>query len=663
MKSITRMTLHKKLMITFIIVMLIPAVAVGALSYNSSARNFEQQMLHNAQANVDIANKIVSQQIGSKMADIEHYAQLFNAQDAADPEASGLRDKLELYLATHSEVQNFFIGTENQDIVRAREDASDSKSDPRERPWYQQAAAKPGQTVISAVSMNSDNIPVVFISRTIADGQGVLGLSLNLSKLQEMTDIQVGKSGYILIMDQSKQYVTHPTEELGKVINADYVDKMFTADEDTFTYNYGGQKKQLAFSTNELTGWKVAGAIMSSEITDAVKPIRNTTLIVIIAAILVIGVLATLLIHSLLQPLKRLQQNTEQISGGDLTVQVATARNDEIGELSRHFQGMVDNLRSMILQVQEMTDSLSSSSQQLAAGAEQTTLAIEHVTLAMQEVATGTEKQLMTIHEGDERMQEMSAEVDHISTSMQQMSEMAASSITLADSGSESIGDAVMKMDSIQTTVSELDSVIEDLNTRSSHIGSIVSTISEIAKQTNLLSLNASIEAARAGEHGRGFSVVATEVRKLAELSAQSAQQITELIHDIQSGVATATDRMNTAKERVGEGITAVDLSGRSFSRIRKSIGKSAQQIDSIAAAASELAQNTVTVVHAMEEVGRLSQETAGNSETVSAAAQQQLASMEEIGSSAADLTRMAEQLQQLVARFKLHPSHSEADQ
>lgn len=663
MKSITRMTLHKKLMITFIIVMLIPAVAVGALSYNSSARNFEQQMLDNARTNVDIANKMVSQQIGSKAADIEHYAQLFSAQDAADPQTSGLRGKLELYLATHPEVQNIFIGTENQDIVRAREDASDSKSDPRERPWYQQAAAQPGQTVISAVSMNSDNIPVVFISRTIGDGQGVLGMSLNLTKLQEMTSIQVGKSGYILIMDQNKQYVTHPTEELGKVINADYIDRMFAADKDTFTYNYGGQTKQMTFTTNELTGWKVAGTMMSSEITDAVKPIRNTTLIVIIASIIVIGVLTTLLIHSLLKPLKRLQQNTEQISGGDLTVQVATARNDEIGELSRHFQVMVDNLRSMILQVQEMTDSLSSSSQQLAAGAEQTTSAIEHVTLAMQEVATGTEKQLTTIREGDERMQEMSAEVDHISASMQQMSEIAASSIALADSGSEAIGEAVMKMDSIQTTVSELDSVIEDLNTRSSHIGSIVSTISEIAKQTNLLSLNASIEAARAGEHGRGFSVVATEVRKLAEMSAQSAQQITELIHDIQSGVATATDRMDAAKERVGEGITAVDLSGRSFSRIRKSIAKSAQQIESIAAAAAELAQNTVTVVQAMDEVGRLSQDTAGNSETVSAAAQQQLASMEEIGSSAADLTRMAEQLQQLVARFKLHPSHDEAGQ
>ncbi|MDP4097642.1 methyl-accepting chemotaxis protein [Paenibacillus sp. P96] len=663
MKSLTRMTLHRKLMITFLIVMLIPAVIVGTLSYHSSSRNFEQQLLDNARINVDTANKIVSQQIGSKIADIDQYARLIDSEDAANPEASGLRDKLKLYLATHEEVQNIFLGTENKTMVRAREDVSNDDYDPRERPWYQQAVAQPGQTVISAVTIDSKNNPVIFISRTTADGRGVLSLSLNLTKLHEMTDIQVGKHGYVFIMDQSKHYVAHPTEELGKAISTDYVEKLFAADKGTFLYQYDGQTKQMIFSTNELTGWKVAGSMMNTEISDAVKPIRNTTLIVIIASILVIGVLATLLIHSLLRPLKRLQRNTEQISEGDLTLQVATAGNDEIGELSRHFQQMVDNLRSMISQVQEMTENLSSSSQQLAAGAEQTTSAIEHVTIAMQEVAVGTEKQLVTIREGDQRMQEMSAEVDHISASMQQMSDIAAASITLADSGSEAIGEAVVKMDSIQTTVSELDSVIEDLNTRSSHIGSIVGTISEIAKQTNLLSLNASIEAARAGEHGRGFSVVATEVRKLAELSAQSAQQITDLIHDIQNGVATATARMDAAKARVGEGITAVDISGRSFSRIRRSIGKSAQQIDSIAVAAAELARNSANVVDAMEEVGRLSQETAGNSETVSAAAQQQLASMEEIGSSAADLTRMAEQLQLLVARFKLHASNGEAGQ
>ncbi|MBJ8192332.1 methyl-accepting chemotaxis protein, partial [Bacillus cereus] len=106
--------------------------------------------------------------------------------------------------------------------------------------------------------------------------------------------------------------------------------------------------------------------------------------------------------------------------------------------------------------------------------------------------------------------------------------------------GSEHIGNSVVSIDGIRTTVEELDTIISALSDRSGRIGTIVTVITEIASQTNLLALNASIEAARAGEHGKGFAVVATEVRKLAENSAYSAQQIREQIQGIQSGVSEA---------------------------------------------------------------------------------------------------------------------------
>jgi methyl-accepting chemotaxis protein len=248
----------------------------------------------------------------------------------------------------------------------------------------------------------------------------------------------------------------------------------------------------------------------------------------------------------------------------------------------------------------------------------------------------------------------MATDITAMTETMAEMTTYSAQAIQASDAGSEHIGNSVVSIDGIRTTVEELDTIISALSDRSGRIGTIVTVITEIASQTNLLALNASIEAARAGEHGKGFAVVATEVRKLAENSAYSAQQIREQIQGIQSGVSEALIAMESAKERVSDGINSIDLSGRSFSRIRRAVAKSAKQLDNVAASTAGVADGTSSVVSSMEEITRIAEEAASHTETVSAAAEEQLASMEEIGSSAADLTRLAEQLQDLLTQFQL---------
>jgi methyl-accepting chemotaxis protein len=650
-----KVTLRKKLMATLILVMLIPTVTVGLISYTSSQKNFKSNLLEDARMSIQSADKIVTQLVGAKVTDIDEFSQLFNKSQSYNPESSGMLDQLQVYLRTHTEVQNIFVGTDEGKMIQAKNNKLPDGFDPRVRPWYKQALAQPNKTVISSVEIDGTKSPVIYISRTLGSGQGVLGLSLNLTKLQEMTNIKVGSKGYIMILDKTRRYAVHPTEALAVEAKADFIDRIFSSAEGNFEYDYNGQAKQMIYLTNPLTGWRISGTMLTSEISDAVKPIRNTTFIVLLGSVIIIGTLAFLLINSLLKPLQRLQKYTQQISEGDLTLQVATNSSDEIGELSRHFQHMVDNLRSMIIRVYEMTENLSSSSQQLAASTEQTISSIEHVTLAIQEVSTGSERQLGTVREGKNRIDVMSEDINGITASMHDMSNQAESTIQLSDEGSEAIGLSSITMDSIQTTMEELSTVINNLNTHSSDIGSIVVTISDIARQTNLLALNASIEAARAGEQGRGFNVVATEVRKLAELSGKSAQQVSDLIQGIQQIVLTALNTMNTAKERVGEGINAVDLSGRAFTRIRKSVNKSAKQIIAVSSAAQELSNNAETIVRAMNDIALISEQSAGNTETVSAAAQEQLASMEEIGHSSSDLTQLAEQLHDLVEQFKIY--------
>ncbi|MEE4567860.1 methyl-accepting chemotaxis protein [Paenibacillus polymyxa] len=652
LKRLKTLTLRKKLTAAFLLVMLVPSIIVGSFSYQAAYNQTDRQLQDSATSSVTASDRAVTQTIQAKLADLEYYSTTLTASDDSAEADDAILKRLQVYLKMHTEVVDMFVGTPEGKLIIGK--AVGSTNDPRERPWYKQAMEKPGQTVISPVGLNTAKVPVVYISRTLPDNSGVLGLSLNLNNLKEITKLRIGQNGYIVIFDSTKRIVTHPTEVSGSTEMGEKTPELFASKEGSFDHNDAGVAKHLIFKTNELTGWKIAGTMDKSETRASAQPILLTTIVVLVIAAIIIGVLAMWLISSILKPIHRLRNSMDAISQGNLSINVATNSTDEIGELSRYFQQMVDNLRNIIREIQAMTGNLSASSQELAAGAEQTTRAIEHVTIAIQDVAAGSERQVDSAKDNQERVSGMSADITAMTDTMAEMTTYSAQAIQASDAGSEHIGNSVISIDGIRTTVEELDTIISALSDRSGRIGTIVTVITEIASQTNLLALNASIEAARAGEHGKGFAVVATEVRKLAENSAYSAQQIREQIQGIQSGVSEALIAMESAKERVTEGINSIDLSGRSFSRIRRAVAKSAKQLDNVAASTAGVANGTNAVVSSMEEITRIAEEAASHTETVSAAAEEQLASMEEIGSSAADLTRLAEQLQDLLTQFQL---------
>ncbi|WP_418026534.1 methyl-accepting chemotaxis protein [Paenibacillus sp. JJ1722] len=652
LRRLKTLTLRKKLTAAFLLVMLVPSIIVSSFSYQAAYKQTDRQLLDSATTSVTASDRAVTQTIQAKIADLEYYSTTMTASDNSAEADEDILKRLQVYLKMHAEAVDMFVGTPEGKLIIGK--AVGSTNDPRERPWYKQAMEKPGQTVISPVGLNTAKVPVVYISRTLPDNSGVLGLSLNLNNLKEITNLKIGQNGYIMILDGTKRIVTHPTEVSGSTKMGETIPELFASKEGSFSYDINGVDKHLIFKTNTLTGWRIAGTMDKAETSASAQPILITTIIVLVIAAIIIGVLAMWLISSILKPIQRLRNSMDAISQGNLSINVATTSTDEIGELSRYFQQMVDNLRNMIKEIQAMTGNLSASSQELAAGAEQTTRAIEHVTIAIQDVAAGSERQVGSAKDNQERISGMATDITAMTETMAEMTTYSAQAIQASDAGSEHIGNSVVSIDGIRTTVEELDTIISALSDRSGRIGTIVTVITEIASQTNLLALNASIEAARAGEHGKGFAVVATEVRKLAENSAYSAQQIREQIQGIQSGVSEALVAMESAKERVSDGINSIDLSGRSFSRIRRAVAKSAKQLDNVAASTAGVADGTSSVVSSMEEITRIAEEAASHTETVSAAAEEQLASMEEIGSSAADLTRLAEQLQDLLTQFQL---------
>ena len=350
---------------------------------------------------------------------------------------------------------------------------------------------------------------------------------------------------------------------------------------------------------------------------DIVRQNLHNTLISLLqmAIVLVLGFLASRFVgDAIVRPLENIQRHMRDISEGegDLTARLVVEGQDEVAEVSIHFNQFVANIQSIVQQTVGISSSIASGSLQMTAG-------MTEMATTADAIAQNAEHQKTSVVQANEGVSTMAGSSKVIYSNVADALRVFEQAQEAATQGGSAVGAAVSGM--------------QVINQNSKQIGNILNVITEIANQTNLLSLNAAIEAAKAGEHGKGFAVVAEEVRKLAERSAQAVKEITTLIQTTTKSIADGTHMVNTA--------------GDSLKSITAAIRDSAGRMNSIGSQSQAQSQDSGKVVTAMTSL-------AGIAEGNAASTEEMAATLRETTRTVDELSHLAESLNSLVSRFKI---------
>ena len=380
----------------------------------------------------------------------------------------------------------------------------------------------------------------------------------------------------------------------------------------------------------------------------------RTTMIIVLALVLLItiGVVAYLM-REIKSGVNAVLKGAKEGEARNLAYRIPVDRSDEFGHIAASFNHMFDEFRDMTKEIQASADIVDQSASQLTETAEQSAEATQSIAQSITEVAGSTQEQMDYVTKTKEEVDAFSEGVGKSLDTMNTIRSHVEVTTQMTQDGGKLVQATVEQMHSIADTVEHSSAVIEKLGERSKEIGAIIDTISGIAEQTNLLALNAAIEAARAGEHGRGFSVVAEEVRKLAEESQGAATKISDLIAAIQKETGAAVSAMETGRAEAEKGRANVQSTGEGFKAIMERIEGIHSDTQLIMGTIQDIDESGKKIVGYTDNIHGSSQKISSSTETVSAAAEEQSAGMEEIAASSRQLAEQAQKLKDALSKFR----------
>ena len=532
-----------------------------------------------------------------------------------------------------------------------------------EREFYKEAMSGKEEVASKWLVSTTTGKPIVILATPVHSDNGtivgVLQATMNLDAFKDFVTKRSVNGITAYILDQEGNIIVHPNDNISAeakdMSHTPFVQKAITGQSGTEEIaGENGVRKLVSYIYDPQTHWTICMEKDYAEYNAVTKEMLISNLFVLAITMAVVIFISIVFSNRLTKPITQLVTATETIRNGNLNVNITNQGNDEIGKLAQNFNVMVVGLKDLLRHVTTSAEVVSAASQQLTAGAEQSAATAEQVTSSIDAIANSAEKQVDLANETTGLVTQIVADIQQIVSDSATVASVSEGAAQLAANGGSSIENAVAQMRNIETSVATSAEVVTKLAERSTEIGKIIGTISGIANQTNLLALNAAIEAARAGEQGRGFAVVADEVRKLAEQSESATKQIAHIIGEIQTDTDKAVVAMSKGNAEVKLGTDIVSEAGQTFNEIISMTNQVSEQLQDISASIEHMAASSQKIETAIKDIDSMSRSNANQTLQVSAATQEQVASVEEIKKASQALMETADELQSAVNKFSI---------
>lgn len=490
---------------------------------------------------------------------------------------------------------------------------------------------------------------------------GIAGFDLDFDLMvSELKAVKIYETGYAFLLDEKSAVLSHPSLDFGT--NLETIDggklkplaeEMKTKDAGTYNYQYNGADKIVSYK--KLPNGMIIGLSPSYE--EMFAQLAETQLYILIAmvvSILIFTGIGFFLSYQIVKPVKRLKTAFDKAAQGNLNVSVPITSADEIGQACEEFNHMMTEMQHLVSQVQTGSKTVEEASIALDRIASTTSESIAEIAASMESISQSATDQaggMSSILENSHRLGTEIQMVSNASTDMNLVSQKVSAE---SQHGLHTIEALVTTTEEKIIKSAEIDEAVQASNVSAQEIETILDTVVSIAKQTNLLALNASIEAARAGEHGRGFTVVAEEVKKLADESTAAVDEVKNYIRTIQVQSAHAVEVM--------EGIKLIDTQQAQLVEATNNVFLSIlDQLNSLITLIGRMDQSSTAMDHHKDQtlenidnISAVSEEIAASTQEVSAASEESAASVQEMSALVSQLSTLIENMQSSIKKFHI---------
>lgn len=533
-----------------------------------------------------------------------------------------------------------------------------------------------GETTISdiLVSRVTNNVVLMLAAPIKTDGDitGVLVGRLNGNALSNISnDSGYGEKGYAFIINDKGNTVAHPDmtmvfdryNPLYLVENdeslrslADLFEKIRNEKEGYSSYVYQGNSRIAGYSPIADSNWYM---VIVADQEEAFAPITNLkrSLVLVVGLIILLSIILTYILgNSITKPIIESVRHSKKIADLDISEDFPEDlinKKDETGELAKAFQNIIDHLREVINEVNNSSQQVSAASEELTATSQQSATVTEEITKTVEEIARGAHDQALSTEEGSSKAILLGEAIDKNHTLAEELTKASENVYKVVEEGLTEIeGLSGITEENIAAS-KEIQNVILKTQENSQKIGEASKTIASIAKQTNLLALNAAIEAARAGEAGRGFAVVAEEVRKLAEQSTVFSNSIDEIVSHLQQNAEEAVNTMERVMDIGKEQTKSMSSSKDKYSLIGQAMEDEINIVIQLNNIGNEMEHMKNEILNTLQNLTAIAEENSASTQEASASMEEQAASIEEIAGASEGLSKLAQDLHQVINRFK----------